>query len=129
LVDGGWTIEDSISLAKRMKLEGADIIDCSSSGIVPYAKVKAGAGFQVPFSEAVRKGTGILTATVGMITDPMQTDELIRNDRADIVLLGRELLRNPYWPFNAARAVAQADKVFVPPQYWRAIPGGSNRKG
>jgi 2,4-dienoyl-CoA reductase-like NADH-dependent reductase (Old Yellow Enzyme family) len=119
-VDGGWTGEDSVALARRLKEAGVDLVDCSSGGIVPDARVPAGAGYQVPFAEAVRRGADIPTAAVGLITDPMQADEVIRNGRADLVLLAREFLREPYWPLKAARALRKADAVPVPPQYLRA---------
>jgi 2,4-dienoyl-CoA reductase-like NADH-dependent reductase (Old Yellow Enzyme family) len=119
---GGWTLEESVDLARRLKDEGADLIDCSSGGLVPDAKVPAGAGYQVPFAEAIRSGAGVPTAAVGLITEPMQADEIIRNGRADLVLLAREELRSPYWPIHAARVLGQAERLEVPPQYWRGIP-------
>ena len=119
--EGGWTLEESIELAKKLKAEGVDLIDCSSGGGTPKARVPAGASFQVPLAEAVRRQAGIPTAAVGLITDPMQADEVIRNGRADMVLLAREMLRNPYWPVQAARALGKADKLQLPVQYARAI--------
>ena len=119
--EGGWTLEESIELAKKLKAEGVDLIDCSSGGGTPKARVPAGASFQVPLAEAVRRQAGIPTAAVGLITDPMQADEIIRNGRADLVLLAREMLRNPYWPVQAARALGKADKLQLPVQYARAI--------
>jgi 2,4-dienoyl-CoA reductase-like NADH-dependent reductase (Old Yellow Enzyme family) len=116
----GWTLEESVALARNLKQEGVDLIDCSSGGGTPKAQVPVGAGFQVPLSEAVRRGAGIPTATVGMIADPMQADEIIRNGRADVVLLAREMLRNPYWPVYAARALGHTDKLRLPVQYSRA---------
>jgi len=120
--DGGWTIDDSVALARRLADEGADLIDCSSGGNV-LAKIPAAAGYQVPFAEAVKRQTGIPTAAVGMITDPMQADQIVRNGQADLVLLAREELRDPYWPIHAARALGQLEKVTVPPQYGRAFAG------
>ncbi len=119
-VDGGWTAEDSVELAKLLKAEGVDIVDCSSGGIAPNVTYPVGAGYQVPLSEAVRHGAEIATAAVGLITQPMQADELVRNGRADMVLLGREMLRDPYWVLHAADVLHQADKNPVPPQYLRA---------
>jgi 2,4-dienoyl-CoA reductase-like NADH-dependent reductase (Old Yellow Enzyme family) len=118
-VEGGWSIEDSVELARHLKTEGVDLIDCSSGGNVPNAKVPAGAGYQLPISEAVRQGAGIQTAAVGLITAPAQADEIIRNGRADLVLLGREMLRDPYWALHAAQALKQP--ASVPPQYLRAF--------
>lgn len=118
-VEGGWTVEDSVALAKHLKDEGVDLVDCSSGGNVPHAKVPLGAGYQVPISEAVRHGAGLMTAAVGLITEPMQADELIRNGRADLVLLGRAMLRDPYWALHAAQDLKQPAPV--PPQYLRAF--------
>ncbi len=117
-LEGGWDIADSVDLACRLKVEGVDLIDCSSGGNAPQAPVPLGAGYQVPLSEAVR-GAGIPTAAVGLITAPAQADEIIRNGRADLVLLGRELLRDPYWPIHAATALKQPGPV--PPQYLRGF--------
>jgi 2,4-dienoyl-CoA reductase-like NADH-dependent reductase (Old Yellow Enzyme family) len=119
-IEGGWTPEDSIVLARRLKTEGVDLIDCSSGGSTPKQRVPVGAGYQVPFAEAIRAAAGIPTAAVGMITQPMQADEVIRNGRADLVLLGREVLRDPYWPIHAAQALQHKDTLPVPPQYLRA---------
>ncbi|MBZ0302703.1 MAG: oxidoreductase, partial [Anaerolineae bacterium] len=120
-LEGGWTIEDSVELARCLKDEGVDLIDCSSSAIHPAAKPPVGAGYQVPLAEQVRHGAGIATAAVGMITQPMQADEIVRNGRADVVLLGKEMLRDPYWPLHAARKLHQAEAAAVPPQYLRAF--------
>jgi 2,4-dienoyl-CoA reductase-like NADH-dependent reductase (Old Yellow Enzyme family) len=122
--EGGWTLEDSVSLARSLKEEGADLVDCSSGGLVPDAKVAVGPGYQVPLAEAVRRDAGIPTAAVGMITEPMQADEIVRSGRADLVLLAREELRNPYWPVRAAKELGHSDRLAVPPQYWRGIPPG-----
>lgn len=115
-LEDGWTVEDSVALACQLKTAGVDLIDCSSGGAAPHVKIPVGSGYQVPLAEAVRKGADIPTATVGMITQSMQADEMIRNERADIVLLGREMLRQPYWGLNAAIELKQAKKA-VPPQY------------
>ena len=117
-VDGGWTVEESVELAKFLKQEGVDLIDCSSGGGVYNAEVPVGPSYQVHISEAVRNGADILTAAVGMITDPLQADEIIRSGKSDLVLLGREFLRDPYWPLHAAQALDQTAPV--PPQYLRA---------
>jgi 2,4-dienoyl-CoA reductase-like NADH-dependent reductase (Old Yellow Enzyme family) len=118
-VDGGWSVDDSVGLARRLKTEGVDLVDCSSGGAVAQARVPAGSGYQVPISEAVRHGADIHTAAVGLITAPAQADEIIRNGRADLVLLGREMLRDPYWALHAAQALKQPAPV--PPQYLRAF--------
>ncbi len=122
-MEGGWTIDDSVALARQLASEGADLIDCSSGGNV-LVKIPAGAGYQVPFAEAVKRQTGVPTAAVGMITDPRQADQIIRNEQADLVLLAREELRDPYWPIHAARALGQLDTMTVPVQYGRAFAAG-----
>jgi len=118
-VDGGWTIADSVSLASMLQPLGVDLIDCSSGGLVPYAKIEPAPGFQVPFAERIRRETGILTGAVGMITDPKQADCIIRDGRADLVLLAREFLRNPYFPLHAAKALGVENAP--PVQYKRAF--------
>ncbi|MDX9990896.1 MAG: NADH:flavin oxidoreductase/NADH oxidase [Anaerolineales bacterium] len=118
-VAGGWTVADSVELSKRLKAESVDLIDCSSGGGAAEANIPVGAGYQVPISEAVRQGADIRTATVGLITAPAQADEIIRNHRADLVLLGREMLRDPYWPLRAAQALNQP--LPTPPQYLRGF--------
>jgi 2,4-dienoyl-CoA reductase-like NADH-dependent reductase (Old Yellow Enzyme family) len=119
-LENGWTLEESIELARRLKSEGVDLIDCSSGGIAPNIKIPVGAGYQVPLSERIRREAGIATAAVGMISEPMQADEIIRNRRGDVVLLARELLRDPYWPRHAAEVLRQTNLDAIPPQYWRA---------
>lgn len=118
-LNNGWSIEDSVELARCLKDEGVDLIDCSSGGISPNVQIPLGAGYQVPLSERVRHGAEIPTATVGMITQPMQADELIRNGRADIVLLGRAMLRDPYWAIHAASVLHASDQAPIPDQYLR----------
>lgn len=121
-VDGGWILEDSVGFARRLGKEGVDLVDCSSGGVVPGVKIPVGAGYQVPLSEAVRKA-GVLTAAVGMITEPTHADELVRNGRADVVLLARELLRDPYWPIHAAAKLRHPERAPIPVQYQRAWGG------
>lgn len=118
--DGGWNIEDSVALAKMVQPLGVDLFDCSSGGLVPYAKIPVGAGYQAPFAEAVRHRGNIATGAVGMITDPMQADQIIRNGQADIVIMAREFLRDPYWPLHAAAVLHQ--EIVWPKQYERAKP-------
>ena len=115
---GGWELSDSIELAKRLKQSGIDLIDCSSGGAVHGAKVSVGPGYQVPFAAAIRKEAKIPTGAVGMITDPKQAEEIIASGQADAVLLARQLLRDPYWPLNAAKALGT--DVSWPKQYARA---------
>ena len=115
---GGWQIEDSIALAKLLKAEGVDLMDCSSGGVVPDAKIKVEPGYQVPFAEKIRHGANIPTAAVGFITEAKQADDIVRNGRADIVLLARQMLVDPYWPAHAAKALGC--KLPPPNQYARA---------
>ena len=120
-VEGGWTLEESVALAQRLKSLGVDLMDCSSGGGSPLARIPAGPSYQVPLAEAVRKGAGIATAAVGLITQAMQADEIVRNGRADLVLMGREMLRNPYWPLHAAAVLHKQGHAPVPNQYLRAF--------
>jgi 2,4-dienoyl-CoA reductase-like NADH-dependent reductase (Old Yellow Enzyme family) len=115
---GGWQIEDSIALAKLLKVEGVDLMDCSSGGAVPDAKITVVPGYQVLFAEKVRRGADIATAAVGFITEPKQADDIVRNGQADLVLLARQLLVDPYWPAHAAKALGY--KLTPPNQYARA---------
>jgi 2,4-dienoyl-CoA reductase-like NADH-dependent reductase (Old Yellow Enzyme family) len=115
--EGGWTLEDSIKLAQILKDMGVDLIDCSSGGNVYNARIPVSPGYQVPFSEALRK-TGILTGTVGFITEAIQAETILKEDKADLVFLARELLRNPYFPLLAARELG-AD-ITWPLQYLRS---------
>jgi 2,4-dienoyl-CoA reductase-like NADH-dependent reductase (Old Yellow Enzyme family) len=115
--DGGWTLEESIELSRRLKAEGVDLIDCSSGFIVHGVRYPFGPGWQVPLSEAIRKHAEVATATVGGITEATHADEIIRNGRADIVLLAREMLRNPYWAVQAAQRLGHGDSPKLPVQY------------
>jgi 2,4-dienoyl-CoA reductase-like NADH-dependent reductase (Old Yellow Enzyme family) len=100
--DGGWTLDESVELARKLKETGVDLIDCSSGGLVPNAKIELGPGYQVPFSERIRHEAGIPTAAVGLITEARQAEQVLAEERADMVLLAREMLRNPRWPLEAA---------------------------
>jgi 2,4-dienoyl-CoA reductase-like NADH-dependent reductase (Old Yellow Enzyme family) len=115
---GGWQIEDSIALAKLLKTEGVDLMDCSSGGVVPDAKIPVAPGYQVPLAEKVRHGADIATAAVGYITEPKQADDIVRGGKADVVLLARQMLVDPYWPAHAAKALGW--KMSPPNQYARA---------
>jgi len=117
-VEGGWTIEESIELSKKLKECGADLIDCSSGfGSPDHKKYPYSPGWQVPFSESIRREAGIATAAVGLITDPVQADEIIRKEQADVVLLAREMLQDPYWPYRASIALGQNDEFRGPAAY------------
>ena len=119
-VEGGWDIEQSVELSRLLKSAGVDLIDCSSGGSVPDAKIPVGPGFQVPFAERIRREAGLATAAVGMITEPVQADKIVREGQADVVLLARELLRDPHWPLRAAKALGQPLSNLAPFQYARA---------
>jgi len=115
--EGGWTLEESIKLAYILKNAGVDLIDCSSGGNVYNAGIPVSPGYQVPFSDALRK-TGILTGTVGFITEAGQAESILQEEKADLVFLARELLRNPYFPLLAARELGS--DITWPKQYLRS---------
>jgi len=117
-VEGGWDLAQSIELVRWLEETGVDLIDCSSAGMIPDAIVPADPGFQVPFAAEIRKKTDMLTGAVGLITKPAQAEQIIATGQADVVLLAREMLRNPYWPLHAARDL-HAD-IPWPNQYERA---------
>lgn len=116
--EGGWTIDDSIALANILKTKGVDLIDCSSGGNIPHAKITVGAGYQVPFAEAVKQQANILTGAVGMITTAEQAEEILASGQADIIIMAREFLRDPYFALHAAKALGV--DVDWPVQYARA---------
>ncbi|MBA2873350.1 NADPH dehydrogenase NamA [Thermaerobacillus caldiproteolyticus] len=112
----GLTVKDYVEYAKRMKAQGVDLIDVSSGAVVP-AKINVYPGYQVPFAEAIRHGADIATGAVGLITSGLQAEEILRNERADLIFIGRELLRNPYWPRTAAKELGV--EIKAPVQYER----------
>jgi 2,4-dienoyl-CoA reductase-like NADH-dependent reductase (Old Yellow Enzyme family) len=116
--EGGWTVEESVELARTLKPLGVDLIDCSSGGNVARAKIPVGAGYQVAFAEKIRRESGVPTGAVGVITDPAQADQIIRSGQADVVVLARQFLRDPYWPLLAAHALGH--DIQWPVQYDRA---------
>jgi 2,4-dienoyl-CoA reductase-like NADH-dependent reductase (Old Yellow Enzyme family) len=118
LGQSGWTVEDAIALARRLKDEGVDLIDCSSGGIAPRVRVDAGPGYQVANAARIRAEAGMPTAAIGLITSAAQAEQTLRTGQADMVFLARELLRDPYWPLRAARKLGAA--VPAPAQYGRA---------
>jgi 2,4-dienoyl-CoA reductase-like NADH-dependent reductase (Old Yellow Enzyme family) len=124
--DGGWDIQQSVELARQLKELGADLIDCSSGGNVPRAKIPVGPGYQTQFAEQIRREAGILTGAVGMITSPIQAEHIMVTGQADAVIIARELLRDPYWPLRAARELGQP--VSWPVQYLRAAPESSQAR-
>jgi 2,4-dienoyl-CoA reductase-like NADH-dependent reductase (Old Yellow Enzyme family) len=117
-VEGGWTADDSVALAKILIGKGVDLVDCSSGGNVSYAKIPLKPGYQVEFAEKVKKESGILTGAVGLITEAVQADTIIQQGQADFVIMARELLRDPYFPLRAAHELGH--EVKWPVQYERA---------
>jgi 2,4-dienoyl-CoA reductase-like NADH-dependent reductase (Old Yellow Enzyme family) len=117
--EGGWDLEQSVALSHILKDAGVDLIDCSTGGLIPGANIPTGPGYQVPFSDRIRQDAEIATAAVGMITTAEQADQTIRTGQADMVLLARELLRDPYWPHRAAKKL-RVDHHQYPKQYQRA---------
>ena len=117
---GGWSLDETIVLAHRLKAAGCDWIDVSTGGLTPAQHIVPGPGFQVPFARSIREATGMTTMTVGMITEPQQADAIVANGDADLVALGRALLWNPRWPWHAAAELGAT--VVAPPQYVRGAP-------
>lgn len=117
-VEGGWSVADSVELASRLRTAGVDLIDCSSGGNIGYAKIPVAPGYQVPFASQIRKETGILTGAVGMITTAEEAEAIIVKGEADLVLIARESLRDPYFPLRAASQLQQ--DIDWPVQYMRA---------
>lgn len=117
-VEGGWDVDQSVALARILKHHGADLIDTSSGGNISGASIPTGPGYQVPFAERIRREADVATSAVGLITSPEQADQIIRTGQADLVLLAREMLRDPYWPLRAAEEL-HADMAW-PAQYLRA---------
>jgi 2,4-dienoyl-CoA reductase-like NADH-dependent reductase (Old Yellow Enzyme family) len=121
--EGGWNIDESVALAHLLRDHGVDLVDVSSGGQVPNAVIPVGPGFQAPFAARIRREAGIPTAAVGLVTDPAQANDLVAQGSADMVLLAREMLRDPYWPVHAAAALGEA--ASWPAPYLRAAPRGS----
>jgi 2,4-dienoyl-CoA reductase-like NADH-dependent reductase (Old Yellow Enzyme family) len=124
--EGGWTIDDSAELAHLFSRHGVDLVDCSSGGLVPYAKIPVAPGYQVQFAERIRREANIPTAAVGMISDPDQANGIIAAGEADLVFLARQMLRDPCWPLHAAQSLDEP--VSWPAQYLRAAPPKSPRR-
>jgi 2,4-dienoyl-CoA reductase-like NADH-dependent reductase (Old Yellow Enzyme family) len=125
-LDDGWDLNQSIRLAEIVRPLGVDLIDCSSGGLAPGAKIPIRAGYQVPFADEIRRQTGILTGAVGLITTAAQADAILREGKADVVLLAREFLRQPYWPLQVARELGFP--CSWPAQYLRAAPDGTPQR-
>jgi 2,4-dienoyl-CoA reductase-like NADH-dependent reductase (Old Yellow Enzyme family) len=116
--EGGWDIDECVQLARMLRQDGVDVIDVSSGGTVPHARIPAGPGYQVPFAARIRRETGIATSTVGLITEPKQAEDILQRGDADVIEMAREFLRDPYFPRRAAKELGAA--VRVPEQYARA---------
>jgi len=116
--EGGWTIDDSVALAKVLKEKGVDLIDCSTGGNVHGANIPTGPLYQVPFAERIKKESGIMVGAVGLITQASEAEVVLQNGQADLIFLARKLLRDPYFPLHAAREL-DVD-VPWPVQYERA---------
>ena len=116
--EGGWDLAQTIELARQVKSLGVDLIDTSSGGAIPGVKIPLGPGYQTGFAEAIRKEPSIATGAVGMISEPAQVETILSTEQADLVFLARELLRDPYWPRRAAKALDV--KIKAPVQYERA---------
>jgi 2,4-dienoyl-CoA reductase-like NADH-dependent reductase (Old Yellow Enzyme family) len=119
-VEGGWTVDESVELARALKTHGVDLIDVSSGGMTPDAKIPLGPGYQVPFAARIRREANIATAAVGMITEPAQAEQIVADGSADLIFIAREMLRDPYWPLHAAHALGV--DIEWPKQYVRAKP-------
>jgi 2,4-dienoyl-CoA reductase-like NADH-dependent reductase (Old Yellow Enzyme family) len=117
-VEGGWHAEEAVQLSKLLKLEGVDLIDCSSGGMVPYAKIPLGPGYQVQFAERIKRESNLLTGAVGMITEVKQAEDILANNQSDLIIIGRASLRDPYFTLHAAQL--SGDDIEWPLQYLRA---------
>ncbi len=117
-IDGGWTLEETTEVSRILAAHGVDLIDVSSGGLAPQQEIAIGPGYQVPFARAVREGSGLPVAAVGLITESEQAEQILRDGDADAILLGRALLRDPHWPLRAAHELG-AD-ISWPQQYARA---------
>ncbi len=125
--EGGWDVEQSVALVRMLTPLGSDLVDCSSGGNVLGAKIPSSPGYQVKFAERIRRDAGVMTGAVGMITSPVQAEQILRSGQADLVILAREMLRNPYWPIHAAQTLGQT--ISWPIQYQRAgTPGAPTRQ-
>jgi 2,4-dienoyl-CoA reductase-like NADH-dependent reductase (Old Yellow Enzyme family) len=118
--EGGWDIEQSVELVKQLAPLGVDLVDCSSGGLAADAKIVLGPGYQVPFAERIRRETGVRTAAVGLIETKEQVEEILAKGQADLVLMARGFLRDPYWPLRTARELGH--NISWPAQYLRAGP-------
>ncbi|MEZ0191325.1 NADH:flavin oxidoreductase/NADH oxidase [Ralstonia solanacearum] len=119
-VEGGWTLEDSVTFAQALRARGCDWVDASSGGVSPLQQIPLSTGYQVPFAEAIRCDAGMPTIAVGLINAPHEAEAIIAEGHADLVAMGRAFLYNPHWAWMAAADLGATVKA--PPQYWRAFP-------
>ena len=119
---GGWTIEESVELSRRLKAEGVDLIDCSSGGLTPKQKIEIGPGYQVPLARAVKQAVSMPVVAVGLITGYDQAETIVSSGDADLIALARTVLYDPRWPWHAAAHLGA--RVKAPKQYWRSQPSG-----
>jgi 2,4-dienoyl-CoA reductase-like NADH-dependent reductase (Old Yellow Enzyme family) len=119
-VEGGWDLEQTIAFVNELKGRGIDWLDASSGGVSPLQKIPLGPGYQVPFAQAIKKRTGVITMAVGLITEAKQAEEIIASGKADMVALARAMLYDPRWGWHAAADLG--GEVSAPPQYWRSQP-------
>jgi 2,4-dienoyl-CoA reductase-like NADH-dependent reductase (Old Yellow Enzyme family) len=119
-VPGGWDVADSVRLARAVAGRGVDVVDCSSGGLDPRQQISSGPGYQVPFAARIRQEAGVATAAVGLITSAEQAEEILAVGQADLIVMAREFLRDPYFPFHAAKALGAPDAAVWPVQYERA---------
>jgi len=117
-VDGGWDIEQSVELARMAGKSGVDLVDVSSGGLAPQQQIPVAPNYQVPFAARIRHEAGVATAAVGLITEPQQADRIVADGEADVVMLAREMLRDPYFPRRAAKALS--GELRTPEQYLRS---------
>jgi 2,4-dienoyl-CoA reductase-like NADH-dependent reductase (Old Yellow Enzyme family) len=119
-VEGGWDLEQTIAFVNELKGRGIDWLDASSGGVSPLQKIPLGPGYQVPFAQAIKKRTGVITMAVGLITEAKQAEEIVASGKADMVALARAMLYDPRWGWHAAAELG--GQVEAPPQYWRSQP-------
>jgi 2,4-dienoyl-CoA reductase-like NADH-dependent reductase (Old Yellow Enzyme family) len=122
-IEGGWSIDESVELSRLLRDGGVDLVDCSSGGAAPGVRIPLEPGYQVPFAERIRREAGVATAAVGLITEPAQAQAIVAEGRADVVLMARESLRDPYFPRRAAAELGVLDRLEAPVQYRRAWAG------
>jgi 2,4-dienoyl-CoA reductase-like NADH-dependent reductase (Old Yellow Enzyme family) len=124
--EGGWDVEQSVELARSLRPLGVDLVDCSSGGNIASAKIPLAPGYQTLFAAQIRQETGMLTGAVGLITSAVQAEQILRSGQADVVLLARQMLRDPYWPLHAAIELGRTESW--PVQYLRAAPPGAAKR-